>query len=380
MLHPQSKVVLMGSGETGPSMVAIHRKLLAEITDPAALVLDTTYGFQENADELTAKAVRYFADSLGVELAVSTLRRARSASPIELARVIAQIEAANYIFAGPGSPSYALANLAEAGVGAALSAALQRPVTLCFASAAALTLGAYAIPVYEIYKAGADPYWLPGLDVLAGLGLKAAIIPHYDNREGATHDTRFCYMGKRRLLELEEMLPPSVSIIGIDEHTAVVIEANGGVAVAGKGFLTVRSGGREIRIGAGEQTTIADLGGAPQPLLEDQGGGVPAANPFAEALARYDAAAAIELLAGAVAKGDLQSAIGMLVELGAALDRGFADRRALLAPFIELAVSERSLARERQEYGTSDRIRAALAAQSVLLEDTPGGTVWRLID
>ena len=380
MLHPLSKVALMGSGETGPSMVAVHRALLAQIAEPSALVLDTTYGFQENADELSKKAVTYFAESLGVELAVATLRRARSATPLQVARVIRQIEEANYIFAGPGSPSYALANLHEAGVGAALAAGLQRPATLCFASAAAMTLGAYTIPVYEIYKAGADPHWLAGLNVLGVLGLDVAVIPHYDNREGTTHDTRFCYMGERRLLQLEEMLPPGIPIIGIDEHTAVVIEASGDVKVHGKGFLTVRSGGNEHRIGTGERASIADLAGSARPLMENKEGTAAAPDPFAEALARYDGPAAIEILAEAVAAGDSPRAIAMLLELGKALDGRFVERSALLAPFIELAIAERSRARERREYETSDRIRAALAAQQVLLEDTPGGTAWRLVD
>ena len=40
------------------------------------------------------------------------------------------------------------------------------PATACvlFASAAALTLGSHTMPVYEIYKAGIDPHWVPGLE------------------------------------------------------------------------------------------------------------------------------------------------------------------------------------------------------------------------
>src|SRR6266571_3494942 len=32
------------------------------------------------------------------------------------------------------------------------------------------------------------------------------VIPHYDNAEGGTHDTRFCYLGERRLAALEALL------------------------------------------------------------------------------------------------------------------------------------------------------------------------------
>ena len=76
------------------------------------------------------------------------------------------------------------------------------------ASAAALTLGVATIPVYEIYKVGEDPHWLEGLDLLGpATGLRAAVVPHYDNAEGGNHDTRFCYMGERRLQALEAALP-----------------------------------------------------------------------------------------------------------------------------------------------------------------------------
>ena len=55
---------------------------------------------------------------------------------------------------------------------------------MTFATAAALTLGAFTVPVYEIYKVGEDPHWLEGLDVLGSVGLSVAVVPHYNNAEG----------------------------------------------------------------------------------------------------------------------------------------------------------------------------------------------------
>ena len=82
-------------------------------------------------------------------------------------------------------------------------------------SAAAVTVGVASLPVYEIYKVGDEARWLPGLDLLGSLtGVPAAVIPHYDNREGGRHDTRFCYMGEQRLLELESLLPDDVGVLG----------------------------------------------------------------------------------------------------------------------------------------------------------------------
>ena len=78
-----------------------------------------------------------------------------------------------------------------------------------FASAAAVTVGRFSLPVYEIYKVGKPIHWLDGLDLLSPLGFGAhcVVVPHFDNAEGGTHDTRFCYMGERRLAVMEELLP-----------------------------------------------------------------------------------------------------------------------------------------------------------------------------
>ena len=54
-----SRVVIMGSGETAPTMVKPHREILARCTGPAVM-LDTTFGFQANADDLVAKTQAYF--------------------------------------------------------------------------------------------------------------------------------------------------------------------------------------------------------------------------------------------------------------------------------------------------------------------------------
>ncbi|WSG44520.1 hypothetical protein OHA72_13755 [Dactylosporangium sp. NBC_01737] len=116
---------------------------------------------------------------------------------------------------------------------------------VCFSSAAALTLGSHTVPVYEIYKAGPDPHWVLGLDLFRQVtGLPAVIVPHYDNVEGGRHDTRFCYLGERRLALLERDLPDGAFIIGVDEHTAALFDpAERSVRVVGRGGLTLRRGG-----------------------------------------------------------------------------------------------------------------------------------------
>ena len=182
----------MGSGETTPTMVTVHREVFERAGAGAAYILDTPYGFQTNADSITAKAKAYFARSVGHPVEALSWRR-RLEQGLEAEGVIAAVRHAGWLFAGPGSPTYALRQWRHTPIADALDEMVGAGGALVLASAAALTLGSHAVPVYEIYKCGADPYWEPGLGLFERLtGIPAAIVPHYDNAEGGTHDTRLC--------------------------------------------------------------------------------------------------------------------------------------------------------------------------------------------
>jgi hypothetical protein len=136
-----------------------------------------------------------------------------------------------------------------------------------FSSAAALTLGVRTVPVYEIYKVGEDPHWLVGLDVMAAAGMNAAVIPHYNNAEGGTHDTRYCYLGASRLSLLEAELPDGAFVLGIDEHTAITFDLDERVGtISGLGVVTVRASGRSRTFAAGTALPIDDILGVAEEL------------------------------------------------------------------------------------------------------------------
>ena len=69
---PGSRVLaIMGSGETSPTMVAVHKALVARLgTGRAAVLLEAPYGFQENAADVSARAQAYFARSVGLAVTV----------------------------------------------------------------------------------------------------------------------------------------------------------------------------------------------------------------------------------------------------------------------------------------------------------------------
>ncbi|HVF20587.1 MAG TPA: hypothetical protein VNA14_10130, partial [Mycobacteriales bacterium] len=108
-------LTVMGSGETAPTMVKVHRELLDRVGTPAVM-LDTPFGFQANADDLVAKAQSYFRESVGVELDLASYRRSDVTSDVERERMLTRLRAARYVFAGPGSPTYALRQWADSPV------------------------------------------------------------------------------------------------------------------------------------------------------------------------------------------------------------------------------------------------------------------------
>ncbi|MFZ9795522.1 MAG: hypothetical protein ACO3D8_04545, partial [Ilumatobacteraceae bacterium] len=326
-------LTIMGSGETAPTMVSTHRRLTSLLPSPVrAVVLDTPYGFQENAPELAERAVEYFATSANVELLVAGLTRMqpddRGISPdaVTIERGLRMVDEANYVFAGPGSPTYSLRQWSNTPLRSLLIRKLHTGGVVTFASAAALTLGRRTVPVYEIYKAGSDPYWLEGLDVLGEFGIAATVIPHYDNAEGGHHDTRFCYLGERRLAALEAELPDSAHVIGIDEHTGVVIDVDADTAtVIGNGTITVRKRGRSTTHASG---TVVPL----DALRNPSGGkvvtaGAPAVKePETVALSLVDdIVVAEQKFNDAIARGDSAEAVRAALELEDAIRSWSAD-------------------------------------------------------
>ncbi len=255
-------LTIMGSGETAPTMAKVHRTLLARLASgPVGVaIVDTPYGFQENAGDLSARTVRFFEEKLGQVAAVASYlsRDVDAATSVAAVTILGH---ARYVMSGPGSPSYALHHWRGGPIPDALADLLRRGGGLTMASAAALTVGALTIPVYEIYKVGAPAIWLEGLDLLGqATGLRAAVVPHYDNAEGGTHDTRFCYIGERRLVELEGQIRDSTFVLGVDSHTAVTFDLDAeSVSVAGRGGMTVRARGRSTVFPSGSEVPIATL-------------------------------------------------------------------------------------------------------------------------
>ena len=407
-------LTIMGSGETAPTMMKHHRELIARFSGtPKAVVLDTPYGFQENASELASKAVEYFRKSVGYPIEVAGLTRLHDEDTLIIEQGLSRVRQADYVFAGPGSPTYALRQWAGTSVPDIVRGKMRTGGAVTFASAAALTLGRYTVPVYEIYKVGNDPYWLEGLDVLGEIGLNVAVIPHYDNAEGGHHDTRFCYMGERRLAILEEQLPADAHVIGVDEHTGVILDLDSNTAtVVDNSTITVRIKGHSTVHNAGDVISIDALrdpatGATNIPIqvttpnnlqAEPEKNSTSLANDtqnaersFNEAMSAGDAAGAaraVLALESAIHAWSADTLQGeemdnahaalrsMIVRLGDAAVGGLADPRDALDPIMNVLLELRSAVRTDKRYDLSDLIRDRLAAVKIEVRDTPQGVEW----
>ena len=407
-------LTIMGSGETAPTMMKHHRELIARFPGtPKAVVLDTPYGFQENASELASKAVEYFRKSVGHPIEIAGLTRLHDEDTLIIEQGLSRVRQADYVFAGPGSPTYALRQWAGTSVPDIVRGKMRTGGAVTFASAAALTLGRYTVPVYEIYKVGNDPYWLEGLDVLGEIGLNVAVIPHYDNAEGGHHDTRFCYLGEHRLAMLEEQLPADAHVIGVDEHTGVILDLDSNTAtVIGNSTITVRIKGRSTIHNSGDVISIDALrdpatGATNIPIqvtppntlqAEPEKESTSLANDTQNAERSFnDAMSAGDAAGAARAVLSLESAIhawsadtlqgeemdnahaalrSMIVRLGDAAIGGLADPRDALDPIMNVLLELRSAVRTDKRYDLSDLIRDRLAAVKIEVRDTPQGVEW----
>jgi len=345
-------LVIIGSGEMATQMRRVQRSVidtLAAAHDAPrpvrGTVVDTPYGFQENAAALSADALDFFGRRLGLDTTLAAMPRSDGDV---LAREVAyaRIREAEFVFSGPGSPTYALSQWSRSEIPTLFADKLVTGGALVVASAAALTLGRLTAPVYEIYKAGEDPFWLPGLDVLSAVGISAAVIPHWDNAEGAGHDTRYCFLGRHRLEMLEREMPDDVFLLGVDEHTALVVDLDAGrAAVRGRGRVTLRRRGVETVFASGHEFPLALL---TSPTTR--------AAPAERAARTGDADLAARVVALETKLAELES------------------RVALVEPLIEGLLSLRAQARAMAAYEVADAIRDKLTSLGVEITDSADGT------
>jgi hypothetical protein len=249
-----------------------------------------------------------------------------------------------------------------------------------FASAASISLGRYALPVYEIYKAGSDPFWDDGLDLLSYYGLNLAVVPHFDDQSGGeNYDSRFCYMGASRFNRLQEQLPLDVAILGIDAYTAICFDPSSNEAtVSGQGGITLIGDGDEQRFLAGTRVpfdafhaserrastreAVAHLGYAGA----DTDAGEESDDP-ASGLRR--AIEGLDKLTG-------NEKVDLLAQLNVLLEQRPQASNETEAPLVDLVLELRRALRDAKRFDLADKARDTLTELGFEVGDTAQGTTW----
>lgn len=266
-------IVLFGSGETSASGHKAFHRLFSSLERPIQVaILETPAGFELNSAWVAGqvasfleKRLQNFAPQIHV---VPARKRHTPFSPDDPA-LIAPLWSANVIYLGAGSPTYAVRQLQGSLAWRVLTARQRLGVAVVLASASTLAAGAYTIPVYEIYKVGEDLHWKAGLDFFGPYNLALAFVPHWDNNDGGANlDTSRCYMGQARFNQLLSLLPSGVTVVGIREHSSLIIDLNARTCHAlGRGGVILLRDGRERRFDSGQSFDVTELGPfcAPEP-------------------------------------------------------------------------------------------------------------------
>jgi peptidase E len=169
MAPEKGMIVLMGSGELTATMVEVHKELLRRFGSAAkAVFLDTPAGFQLNVDQISQKAQEYFKAHVQQPLAIASFKSNETISPFEAEQAFQTLREADFVLIGPGSPTYAVQQWQQTAIPQILTSRIREGGCLVAASAAALTVGRFTLPVYEIYKVGQDLHWADGMDIYTG--------------------------------------------------------------------------------------------------------------------------------------------------------------------------------------------------------------------
>lgn len=221
---PRGTLALLGGGEFTEACAPLDRDLLAAAGTDEVLVLPTAAAF-EHPQRVVDRAVAHFA-GLGVRavgVMITNRREADDEANHEVFRT------AKAVYLADGSPLHLRSVLKDSGLLRVLLGVYQRGGLLAASGAGATLL---ADPMVDP-RGGA---YTVGLGVVQGL----AVFPYHGSAADHLRDRSI------------ELLPPTATLAGIDEHTALVRDPEGSWRVAGEGVVTLYRRDQEpVEVGAG---------------------------------------------------------------------------------------------------------------------------------
>jgi cyanophycinase-like exopeptidase len=274
---PLGQIAFLGSGETSLAGGRIFETLARKVDEPLRIALiETPAGFELNSAQVVGRVGDFMKTRLQnykPVVDVIAARKKDSAFSPDDPEIVKPLLYANMIFMGPGSPTYAIRQLKGTLTWDVIRARHRLGATLVFASAATISVGAHALPVYEIYKVGEDVHAVEGLDLFSDFGLHVSFIPHWNNADGGVDlDTSRCFVGMDRFAEWCDLLPSENQTVGLDEHTGLIIDVETGMCeVSGVSSVSLVRACNPEMYASGSRFPLSELGEfrIPDPLEKD---------------------------------------------------------------------------------------------------------------
>jgi hypothetical protein len=271
------QIAFLGSGETSLAGGRIFEALARNIDGALRIALmETPAGFELNSSQVVGRVGDFMKTRLqNYKPIVDTIAARKKDSPYspDDPEIIRPLLYANMIFMGPGSPTYAVRHLKDTLAWDVIRARHRLGATLVFASAATVSIGAHALPVYEIYKVGQDVHVVDGLNLFSDFGLHISFIPHWNNTDGgADLDTSRCFIGMDRFAEWCNLLPSENETIGLDEHTGIILDFETGLCeVSGVSSISLVRDCVHEMYASGAKFPLSELGEfrIPDPIEKD---------------------------------------------------------------------------------------------------------------
>jgi len=260
------KIAFLGSGETSLAGGRIFESLVHDLHGPPRIALmETPAGFELNSAQVVGRVGDFMTSRLQNYkpiVDVIAARKKGSAFSPDDPEIIKPLLYANLIFMGPGSPTYAIRQLKDTLAWDVIRARHRLGATLVFASAATISVGAHALPVYEIYKVGQEMYVVDGLDLFADFGLHISFIPHWNNTDGGVDlDTSRCFVGMDRFAEWCTLVPMENTTVGLDEHTGIILDFESGTCeVSGVSSISLIRDCNPEMYPSGSKFSLEELG------------------------------------------------------------------------------------------------------------------------
>jgi cyanophycinase len=210
-------IALVGSGEYLPQMESIDRMLLEQVGGVSArvVVLATAAGLEAPASpqRWARMGVEHFARLGARAEPVSILGRDDAFDP----QWLPLLEAADFIYFSGGSPQHLIQTLENSPAWDVIRTRHAAGAVLAGCSAGAMAFGALTLQPRALWRrapgdgdASRAPSWYPALGLLGHV----IVLPHFDRMASR--------MGRQALALLAASVPLGMSLIGVDEDTALV--------------------------------------------------------------------------------------------------------------------------------------------------------------